>query len=132
MALIQEFDELRKAQPAFYRDEWEASHPNVSLRTLEGWLHPDKLTEIEHKALHPNPRKRNASVSFKRLDFLKQGKFPEHEERLYEMFLERRDAPKVVPRSWISAKMKGLLRKNPRRGFRLGLRLCVRLICAFD
>lgn len=116
LALIREFKELRKAQPAFYRDEWEISHPTVSLRTLEGWLHPGKLSEIEHDALHPNPRVRNAFVSSKRLDFLNQGKFPEHEERLYEMFLERRDALKVVPRSWFSAKMKGLLRKNPPEG----------------
>ena len=55
-------------------------------------MHPGKLTEIEHDALHPNPRVRNAFVSSKSLDLLNQGKLPEHEERLYEMFLERRDA----------------------------------------
>ena len=116
LELIRKFKTMREVLPSSYRDEWMMVHPNVSLRTLERWMHPAQYPQIELDALHSSPNVRDAFVSSKRLDFLSQGMFPHHEEQLNELSLQRREALKVVPRSWFAAKMKGLLKKNPPPG----------------
>ena len=76
LELAREFQGLREAKPTCYKDEWDMSHPTVSIRTVERWIKPDNMKQIEHDALHANPKVRDAFVSSKRLEFLKSGRFP--------------------------------------------------------
>ena len=46
LALIREFKELRKAQPAFYHDEWEISHPTISFASRVSTTIPSMLTTL--------------------------------------------------------------------------------------
>ena len=114
--LARGFKSLKQNEPLTYQERWLELHPSVFIRTVERWVSEKHFCQIEADGLHENPRVRNAFVSSKRLDYLNQGLFPVHEERLFDMFVQRRERMLVVPRIWFRTRMKKLLKERPPAG----------------
>ena len=113
LELAREFKHVQKQNPFGYEEQWATDHPAVPLGTVKNWVRSKEFAQLEVDGLHEDAKVRNAKVSSRRLEYLNKGRFPEHEEKLFEKFHERREKYRIVPRIWFRTHMKKLLKQNP-------------------
>lgn len=113
LELAREFKAQRVQNPFGYEEQFASDHPAVPINTVKNWVRSKDFAQLEADGLHEDIKVRNAKVSSRRLEYLNKGQFPEHEEKLFEKFVERREKHRIVPRIWFRTHMKKLLKKNP-------------------
>ena len=108
--LILAYEEEKRKDPLNFVVNFEQHHPTVSNATMKRWRHPKTREQIKADALSPNPKIREAYVSGDSLKRYLQGAFPEEEDKLYDMFGNRRADGKRVSGRWLKAKMRRLVK----------------------